>query len=140
MKVLLRPVGQSSAMVKHWFHFLQPSFSTKCPKKKSGRENWCFLKEKRFVTPMIHAPYGSHIFVNFPTTAVLQNKPALSARARAAQRAIYNGFAMRLYSEPFQHVCHARWLRECGAGGSANHNPAFTSRFGHIQLSPKLQL
>src|SRR5882762_10501870 len=82
MKFLLHPVGQSFAMVKHWFHFLQPLFSTKCPKKKkSGRENWCFLKEKRFVTPMTHAPYGSHILVNFPTTTILRNKPALSARA-----------------------------------------------------------
>jgi len=24
--------------------------------------------------PMIHAPYGSHIFVNFPTTTILRNK------------------------------------------------------------------
>ena len=75
-------------IVCNWFHFLQLSFSTKCPPKKSGRENWCFLKEKRFVTPVI-TPYGFHIFVNFPTTTVLQNKPALSARARAAWRAIY---------------------------------------------------
>ena len=34
MKFLLHPVGQSFAMVKHWFHFLQPSFSTKCPKRE----------------------------------------------------------------------------------------------------------
>src|ERR1700692_1222329 len=55
MKFLLHPVGQSFAMVKHWFHSLQPSFLTKCPKKKRGEGKLVLLKREK-----VHDPYDPH--------------------------------------------------------------------------------
>jgi len=72
---------------------LVPLFTTVVLNKVSPKKKWegklVLLKRENVCDPCDHTPYGSHIFVNFPTTTVLQNKPALSARARAAQRAIY---------------------------------------------------